>query len=240
VNLQYQGIAVTMLLTSLSQSATAAADLQYDLQEQRRQGMFDQMVMDARICMHDAARTQLQLGYRDSAMILKNVETLCTMVLMRNRKMFAPDVAEENLKLMLRGFAIKELGSVPGLSQIPIPAPSPVLPFRPQINWDQQQVTLRGTLRKGSYEECCFEGKARQSDYYYLALKEKIDIVAKNKYELPLPDLDSIQVGGKTDAIKEGQSVTVICKEIRYGNTGHYARSAYCADPKIKQSIGNK
>lgn len=187
--LRYQGTAVIMsLLASFSHQANAAADLQYDAREQQRQSMFNQMVMDARICMHDAIKSMLQMGTRDSAVILKNVQTVCGTPLMANRKVFAPDVTESDLRLMLRGFAITELGSVPGLS--------PILPLRPQINWDQQQVTLSGLVHKGSFEECCFEGEARQSSYHYLALKDKIDIVARNRYELAIPNLDAIQLGG--------------------------------------------
>lgn len=228
---RYQCIPGTaLLLASLSNPANAATDLQYDAREQYRQSMFNQMVMKTRICMHDGISTMLQMGARDSAVILKNLETLCGTPLIANRKVIAPDVTEADLRIMLKGYAIKELGSVPGLSPI-----VPIMPLLPQINWDQQQVTLRGVVRKSSFEECCFEGEARQSDYYYLALKDKIDIVTKNTHELAMPNLDSIQLGGQPGALREGQSVTVTCKEIRYGNNGHYAMSAYCADPKIKR-----
>lgn len=108
-----------MLLASLSQPANAASDLQYDPRAQQRESMFNQMVMDARICMHDAIRSLLQMGARDSAMILRNVEAMCTGPLIANRRVFAPDLEESDLKLLLSSYAIKELGSVPGLSPLP-------------------------------------------------------------------------------------------------------------------------
>lgn len=215
-----------LLMANLSHQAKAAADLQYDLHEQQRQNIFDQMIMDARICMHDAIKNMLQIGSRDSTQILNNTEKLCNTALIANRKVFAPTLPESDLRLMLKTFAMKELNAVPGLSH--------KLPLRPQIAWDQQQVTLRGIVHKGVFEECCFDGETRQSNYYYLALKDKIDIIARNRFELQMTDLDSIQLGGTMDAMKEGQSLTVICKEVHYGNTGHYAMSAYCTDPKIK------
>lgn len=252
MRLHFREIALSsLLLAGLSQQAEAAQDLQYDAAGQQRQRMFNEMLMDAQACMHDAVRTRLQQGARDSTEIIDFAQMVCSGVIVANSAVFMPSVPKTEVQEMMRAMATRELNSVPGLSRKPtepqsapslsrrttvagsVPYAPPTAPRHRQINWNEKQVTLKGVVHKGVFDDCCYQGASQKSAYYYLTLKEKVDIVDRDGEDELIPNLDAIQLGGKLNATKEGQSVTVVCKEIVYGASGHYAMPAYCDDAKI-------
>ena len=83
----------------------------------------------------------------------------------------------------------------------------------------------------GSFENCCFEGKVIQEKYYFLRLQSPITLDKDPSFEPLMEHLQMVSVGiddPLPPEISVGGLVTVQCKNIWFGATGHYPLPAAC------------
>lgn len=104
-------------------------------------------------------------------------------------------------------------------------------PIEVRVN---QRVTLIGTLRSGTYHDCCSDGKVRNLPFYAVHLSRPILFVGPSQGWGPLRD---VQLGGFQKSSRGsqliGRQVTVQCERIWDSITGHYAEHAWCDDAEI-------
>lgn len=89
------------------------------------------------------------------------------------------------------------------------------------------------------FDDCCVGGQETKQRYFFIRLERKIDIISQfnDETEKTMKGVELVQLGAKQadlGNLKEGQTITVSCKDLWYGNTGHYALPAYCTEAKIK------
>ena len=90
-------------------------------------------------------------------------------------------------------------------------------------------ATLSGIIKTSTFANCCINGKETISKYRFLDLNPPVDF---------LNGIDGDKVGTKDvqidpawsgfSSIPDGSHVTVKCKDIWEGMTGHYALPVYC------------
>jgi hypothetical protein len=110
-------------------------------------------------------------------------------------------------------------------------------PKEPTFQWEEP-ATLSGTWRQGRFDNCCFDGKSIQSDYFYLVLHSPITF-GKNADLGPLQEhVREVSVHLGIDEsppiqVPVGASVTVQCQRVSFGINGHYPLSAACVEARV-------
>lgn len=218
-------------------SVAAAGDLKYDQNATDKASIFRSVESQTQSCMYDAVRAQLRMGTRDSGQVIMFAVQACGGALWKflfdgwDPKMRHP--TNEEIAGRLYDMAMDELRRVPGLS-IELPPANGAQ----SLNWNMP-ATLVGTLQTGTFSNCCFNGKAIKDKYYFVRLEEKIAVNGRpnDDVEPPLQGVQMIQLGGINAAnfpsARVGAKVSVICKELWPGNTGHYALPVYCSDARV-------
>jgi len=116
---------------------------------------------------------------------------------------------------------------------------NPSLTVTNQLEWGKSAV-LSGIFSSGVFTSCCIAGKETKQQYYFIQLEEKIDIVSRidDETEPTIRNVETVQLGGASADFSNftgGQRITISCKNLWYGNTGHYALPVYCTEAKIKE-----
>lgn len=105
-----------------------------------------------------------------------------------------------------------------------------ITPNQEFFEWDKPAI-LKGTVHEDTFNNCCVDGKESRQVYHYLRPDMRVDIIDKSNTD-PQPSMrgvQKVQLGSAGfDNMAEGERVTVSCKALWYGNTGHYALPAYC------------
>lgn len=108
-------------------------------------------------------------------------------------------------------------------------------PSRQQFEWGKTAI-LKGSFHLGIFTNCCLLGKETKQRYYFIRLGMNADIISQvnDETEPTLRDVQTIQLDSGKNAyfnnMKDGEEIAVSCKELQYGNTGHYALQAYCSE----------
>ena len=103
-----------------------------------------------------------------------------------------------------------------------------------QYSWGMKGARFEGRLLRGTFDNCCFEGKAVAQSYYYLELPTPISINPDPKFPDSEPFLGSVRIVsiGIDDplpsTITVGQEVIATCKDLSFGATGHYPLPTNC------------
>ena len=122
----------TLALTASVSLAYAANDLRYDPGAQRRADMFNQLVLQTRGCMREAATAMLMQGARDSSLLVTSARNTCGSPLFQY--MTGPQGrSNEEASAFLNATAQDVLGRIPGLEQNAAPGNID----RPQTNSNQ-------------------------------------------------------------------------------------------------------
>jgi len=125
-------VAWTLALTALVSLAYAADNLRYDPDAERRTDTFNQLVLQTRGCMREAATAMLMQGARDSRLLVTFARNTCGSPLFQY--MTGPQGrSNEEASAFLNATAQDVLGRIPGLEQNA--APSDI--DRPQTNSNQ-------------------------------------------------------------------------------------------------------
>ena len=115
------------------------------------------------------------------------------------------------------------------------PQSSNTQPSATNYSW-YKPATIQGIYHRSTFTNCCINGKESQDAYNDLELLETADIIGGTN---PLRGVKHIQIGIKSDqllGISEGDKVTVECKSLWEGNTGHYALPVYCDASSVKSA----
>ena len=95
-------------------------------------------------------------------------------------------------------------------------------------------AVIVGTLRTGTFDNCCFDGNSKTQNYWSVHLVRPIVFSGPDENPGTMAD---VQLGGVQQgapgADMTGRVVTVQCSSLFEGVTGHFAERAYCADAKI-------
>jgi hypothetical protein len=106
--------------------------------------------------------------------------------------------------------------------------------------WNQGTV-LQGTYHRGVFQDCCTSGKEITSPYHFIRLESPIEIidVFGNLFgDVPkyvMTGMQEVQLSGQLQiptGIAEGDKFEITCKELRFGDNGHYALPVYCVHPE--------
>lgn len=130
---------------------------------------------------------------------------------------------------------VSKCSQFPGINRL---NPHPADPQ--QLEWGKSAM-LKGTLRSGKFTNCCVFGKETKQRYSFIRLEKPADIISRidDEAEPAMRNVQAIQLGGEANtdfnSMKEGQQIMVSCKELWYGNTGHYALPAYCNEAKVER-----
>lgn len=90
--------------------------------------------------------------------------------------------------------------------------------------------TLAGTIRSGTFEDCCQNGKSKMSRYRYLVLARPTTFVGTDS-GVDMQGVTQVQISAQWSGFKstpDGSVVTIRCREISEGTTGHYALPIFC------------
>ena len=136
--------------------------------------------------------------------------------------------AAKNILDDVKGVAGKAPNSASPLSS-PISAP-------PQhLNW-AVGVTISGTLRWDSFDDCCSNGQSTRTRYLAFDPDSPIVVDPQERYPGTATEAHTIQIA--TDNIEAPASlpshVEVTCKSLEPGETGHYAQLVYCTGATFK------
>jgi len=103
------------------------------------------------------------------------------------------------------------------------------------LKWNAA-ATLSGILRAGTYTDCCNNGEEKNQRYLFVHLDRKITLDQGDDEDEPeMEGVEDIQLGlAGVPNLNEEQHVTVECKQIWLGATGHYALPVFCNEPKLK------
>ncbi len=245
-------IAVMLSVLLFSNRVMAVQDLQYDPDEQRNAAMLDQLTAAAKDCMHNGTVTALAQGVRDSQVIVARTAPICGSVLM-NYLTKKGHMTPNQAATYVMGLANDALNTVPGLKSVKPQAQSTVTPPsaaapssasskpstapRAKLTWGQT-VRLTGLVSVGHYMDCCNQGKETRLPYLALHLTNGVDISDTVPDGDPavqdIRDIELLQLGKQDQAqMKPGQEVTIICEDLTYGATGHYALPTACSSTKL-------
>lgn len=100
------------------------------------------------------------------------------------------------------------------------------------LSWDASP-TLTGTVKADFFENCCVNGEATKEKYIFLKLDKHINLAGPSADYSTLTDVESIQIGPRSSDFREGEHITLKCKQLWEGNTGHYALPVYCNEPEV-------
>jgi len=209
-----------------------AADLTYDWLAEQRKEALREWIFQTRACMASGTQSKLWEGMRDSEKIMDWVVNACGGHLGRvlTEGMGRPKAETD---LFLRAMAQAELNRIPGLRRsTPTPA------SRQQVEWNKP-ATLSGTFHSGSFDACCEKGQPIRSRYFFIRLPNKLDVISQEDSEFSptIRNVETVQLGVSAASfgnVKEGQAITVSCKPLWFGNTGHYALPVYCRDASLR------
>ncbi len=130
----------------------------------------------------------------------------------------------------ITAIAYDELKNIPGLK---------LQNSKKNYQWNDS-ATFSGVLGYGDFKNCCFQGKTVKDKYVFLELRDKFDVFSEfenDELEPNLKDVDKVQLGIGSEIFKKvkvGHKVTVFCKSLWFGSTGHYALPVYCSEPTVK------
>jgi|JI8StandDraft_1071087.scaffolds.fasta_scaffold86969_2 hypothetical protein len=124
-------------------------------------------------------------------------------------------------------------------------APAPHAIQEQQIEWGKP-AQFTGTLARGTFENCCFEGRTNRQSYYFLNLQKPITMVedpsgvshiqgTRVSFGPSLVHVRRVSVAFDeplTDAVSVGRLITVRCKDVIAGNTGHFPLPVACIPEK--------
>lgn len=214
-------------------SVNGADDLQYDVQESQKEEAFKKLTWDTRSCMSEGVKVLLMQGARDSEMIASWVQKTCGGALTQymTQNLGRP---ENETQDYIQTLAYREINHTPGLQHID----ASLTNSRQQYKWGLPAL-LEGTIHSGTFNNCCISGKSTKQKYYFIRLKEATEIIGQDndESEPSMSNVRTIQLGEEFAdfrKLKIGQKVSVSCKELWYGNTGHYALPAYCSEAKTE------
>jgi len=103
------------------------------------------------------------------------------------------------------------------------------------LKWNAP-TTLSGVLKSGVYTDCCNNGEGRTENYLFLHLDSKVTMTQGDDAdeEPGIDGVENIELGfASIPNVNEGQHIVVACKQIWFGNTGHYALPVFCEEPKL-------
>ena len=111
----------TLALTASISFAYAADDLRYDPDAQRRADTFNQLVLQTRGCMREAATAMLMQGARDSSLLVTFARNTCGSPLFQY--MTGPEGrSNDETSAFLNATAQDVIGRIPGLAQDAAPS----------------------------------------------------------------------------------------------------------------------
>lgn len=91
-----------------------------------------------------------------------------------------------------------------------------------------------GTFHQGVFENCCTNGESVNTPYFYLTLPKEATFNGGINGTFKQSDIQIERIVNAFSSVRDGQTITVVCKDLWEGTTGHYALSVYCKDPSIK------
>jgi len=107
--------------------------------------------------------------------------------------------------------------------------------------WGMKNAVFKGVLRQGTFENCCFDGKAIAERYYYLELPKSVVINPDPRYPDTEPKIEGVDVialgldDPLPNGITVGQPVLATCKNLWFGATGHYPLPSSCTFARIRR-----
>ena len=112
-------------------------------------------------------------------------------------------------------------------------APRPAHRTHPVLHLPAR-VTLQGTIRTGSFLNCCLFGMGYVMPFSYLHLHRPQPV---SDWWLGKTDIQDIQLAGTAGSAHAGQPVTVSCRQLFSGQTGHFGESVYCSGATITRAV---
>lgn len=222
-------IALTLWLILFSHFVISKDDVQFNLEEEKDAERFNSFVFETRLCMSESSKGMLSQGVRDSTEIVKFSMGACSNPLSSFMKNNLHRPAGE-VDAFITAIAYDELKNIPGLK---------LQNSKKSHKWNSS-AELIGVLGYGDFKNCCFQGKTVKDKYVFLKLQDKVDVISEfedDEFEPNFKDVDKVQLGLGDDIFKKvkvGHKVTVLCKSLWFGSTGHYALPVYCSEPTIK------
>lgn len=101
------------------------------------------------------------------------------------------------------------------------------------LQWDKP-ATVRGTLQRGQFDNCCEQGRSQRQAYSFVRLDNPASIQSNGPDQPGLDRVAEIQLGGGIQGVDAGSHIVVACAQIWSGNTGHYALPVYCTEPRLQ------
>lgn len=94
---------------------------------------------------------------------------------------------------------------------------------------------FEGKFYTGIFDNCCSNGVSSKTKFTYVELNSPLSIksnLGNTSFKFTKVQISYDQSSSK---ILEGTPIKVYCSDLWEGNTGHYALSVYCKDPKITE-----
>ena len=157
----------------------------------------------------------------------------------------------ENNRAAIAQEGLNRLKSWRGVTP-PITTPSAELPAgftldKPQGTPDSnlekkfwyKPTKLEGVYHKKTFMNCCFQGLERKDNYNDLQLSNPVDVIPAagdtTAKQLAVTNIQISYSKNMMNGVKDGDKISVKCKTLWEGNTGHYALPVYCDAESVEK-----